>query len=411
MPNRMNAVLPSWLRVRGEFRERVEGFEGLGFEASRDDLYYLSRLRLDATVTPTKLLSFQVQAQDARVAKKTVGPTGTPFKAPFDLRQAFADVGNAQSKIGVRVGRQELAYGDQRLVGHLSWQNAARTFDAAKVSIRGDRVQLDLFGASVVRILDDDFDRSGSGNRFTGAYAVASSLVPKASVEPYVFWKRDRNLRSELSTVGSLNVTTIGVRWVGKLPANLEYNTDTAVQTGSLAGDEVRAWAGHYMLRSPAATTLALRASTEFNYASGDADPADGRRGTFDQLYPTGHDKYGLADQVGWRNIRHLRAGVEFTPLKRLPIVANYHSWWLNEKRDGLYSAAGALLARVAAGAASSHVGQEIDIQATRFVTPQLQLAAGYAHVLPGKFLRQATPGASSSHPYVMATYVFLAER
>ena len=411
MPNRMNTVLPSWLRVRGEFRERVEGVEGLGFEASRDDLYYLSRLRLDATVTPTKLLSFQVQAQDARVAKKTVGPTGTPFKAPFDLRQAFADVGNAQSKIGVRVGRQELAYGDQRLVGHLSWQNAARTFDAAKVSIRGDRVQLDLFGASVVRILDDDFDRSGSGNRFTGAYAVASSLIPKASVEPYVFWKRDRNLRSELSTVGSLNLTTIGVRWVGKLPANLEYNTDTAVQTGSLAGDEVRAWAGHYMLRSPAATTHALRASTEFNYASGDADPADGRRGTFDQLYPTGHDKYGLADQVGWRNIRHLRAGVEFTPLKHLPIVANYHSWWLNEKRDGLYSAAGALLARVAAGAASGPVGQEIDIQATRFVTPQLQLAAGYAHVLPGKFLRQATPGASSSHPYVMATYVFLAER
>jgi hypothetical protein len=26
-------------------------------------------------------------------------------------------------------GRQELVYGDQRLIGHVSWLNAARTFD------------------------------------------------------------------------------------------------------------------------------------------------------------------------------------------------------------------------------------------------------------------------------------------
>ena len=50
-------------------------------------------------------------------------------------------------------------------------------------------------------------------------------------------------------------------------------------------------------------------------------------------------------------------------------------------------------------------------VQVTRALTPQLQLAAGYAHIFTGDFLKQATPGASYSHPYVMATYVFLAER
>ena len=104
--NRVNEALPSWLRVRGEFRERMEGFDGSGFVEDRRDLYYLSRLRLNATVTPSRLLSFQVQAQDARVAKKTVGAVGTPFKAPFDVRMAFADVGAATSKVAVRVGRQ-----------------------------------------------------------------------------------------------------------------------------------------------------------------------------------------------------------------------------------------------------------------------------------------------------------------
>ena len=142
-----------------------------------------------------------------------------------------------------------------------------------------------------------------------------------------------------------------------------------------------------------------------------DESPADGKRGTFDQLYPTGHDKYGLADQVGWRNVHHVRAGVEASPWKKWQLGGNYHSWWLAEPRDGLYTAGGAQLARIATGAASRHVGQELDVQVSRALFPQLQVAAGYAHIFPGGFLKQATPGASYHAPYLMATYVFLADK
>jgi hypothetical protein len=40
-----------------------------------------------------------------------------------------------------------------------------------------------------------------------------------------------------------------------------------------------------------------------------------------------------------------------------------------------------------------------------------MQVSGGYAHIFPGAFLEQATPGASYSYPYVQVTYVFLAER
>ena len=70
------------------------------------------------------------------------------------------------------------------------------------------------------------------------------------------------------------------------------------------------------------------------------------------------------------------------------PITLNYHTYWLAQKRDGLYNAGGALLARVAAGAASAKVGQEIDVQVTRPLTPQLALAAGYSHLFAGPFLK-----------------------
>ena len=111
LPNRLNAVLPAWLRVRGEFRERMEGVDNAGFVSGRDDVFWLSRFRFNATMTPSQSLSFQIQVQDARVSQKDVGTTGTPFKAAFDLRMAFADLGASAGQATVRLGRQELAFG------------------------------------------------------------------------------------------------------------------------------------------------------------------------------------------------------------------------------------------------------------------------------------------------------------
>src|ERR687895_1371742 len=109
----------------------------------------------------------------------------------------------------------------------------------------------------------------------------------------------------------------------------------TARQTGGLGSDSIGAWAGHWRLGYTAAKLrYKPRFIGEYNYATGDSDPRDGRRGTFDILYPTPHDKYGLADQVGWKNIHHARAGLELTPFKGLPVSANYHSWWLAERTD-----------------------------------------------------------------------------
>jgi hypothetical protein len=410
-PNRANAVLPTWLRVRGEFRERVEGFQSSGFVDGRDDHYALSRVRVNATVTASKSLSFQANVQDARVADKTIGPTTAPFRGPFDLRAGFADIGDAKAPLAFRLGRQELAFGEQRLLGHLAWVNTGRTWDAARVILRAKSWQADVFGASLVRSLPDEFDRSGNGNRLAGVYATNPKLVPQAVVEPYVFWRRDVNLRSELTTVGNLSQTTMGVRVAGTLPARLDYGVEMAMQRGSLAADSVSAWAGHWQIRESLPGAGAVKLTSEYNFATGDDNPTDGSRQTFDQLYPTGHDKLGLADQVGWKNVHHLREGFEVSPFKATPVSLNYHSWWLAEKTDGLYAASGALLARVAGGAASAHVGQEVDVQVSRALTPQIQLAGGYAHIFTGAFLEQATPGASYSHPYVMVTYVFLAER
>ena len=265
------------------------------------------------------------------------------------------------------------------------------------MTVKSAPAQIDLFMASVVRILDGEFDKSGNGNRFAGAYVSSGRILPQGTAEPYLFWRRDINLRAETGPLDSLQQVTTGARLVGKLPARLDYNVEMAVQRGSLGPDSVRAWAGHWQIRETLKGSRTPHVTAEYNYASGDADPVDGIRGTFDQLYPTAHDKYGLADQVGWRNIHHARIGFDLTPIKATPISVNYHSYWLAEKRDALYAASGAVVARVPGGAASRRVGQEIDVQVAHPLTPHLALTAGYSYLAAGPFLKQATPGSPTA--------------
>jgi hypothetical protein len=411
-PNRFNELTPAWLTVRGEFRDRMEGGTNIGYADGRDDLYWLNRFRFDVNIKPRPDFAVVVQAQDARVLAKDVGPTSVPFRNPFDLRQAYADIGDAQKGVlSVRVGRQEMFFGEQRLVGHLNWVNAARSFDGVRATYHTSGFKLDAFATSVVRILDNEFDKSGNGNRFLGVYGSATNWIPKATVEPYMFWRHDTLQRDERGNLGNLSVATIGTRWVGKLPAGFDYGLEMAFQTGTLATDSVGAWAGHWIAGKTLGGPWKIRVAEEYNFASGDSNPSDGRRQTFDQLYPTGHDKLGLADQVGWRNIRDLRSIVELTPARGWPITGSVHSWWLADTHDALYNAGGAVVARVPGGAVGSRVGDEVDAQLSHALTPQVQLAAGIARVFPAEFLDRVTPGASYTYPFVMVTYVFLAAR
>ncbi|MEJ7605244.1 MAG: alginate export family protein [Bryobacteraceae bacterium] len=396
----LNAQLPGWLRFSGEYRARLEAVGGGNYREGNDDAYLLNRIRLNLRIQPTPWMKFTFQGQDARVFAKTLKPYGPPFQDRVDLRMAFVELGDSEKgSFALRGGRQELAFGEQRLVGHLNWLNTARTFDAVRATFRHNGYRLDAFAASVVNLRDGEFNRRQDGNNFHGLYGGIEKLVPNAVIEPYAFWRVGP---------GRLNFKTYGVRFAGKLPGNLDYGTEMAVQEGGFGSDEIGAWAGHYRLGyTLAKLRYKPRLISEYNYATGDKSPSDRKRGTFDILYPTPHDKYGLANQVGWKNIHHLRFGPELKLSSKVTITSNYHSWWLASATDGVYSATGNLIARVVSGTAGRHVGQEFDGQVFYTATRQLGLAAGFAHIFPGQFLKAATSGASYNYPYVMLGYAF----
>ncbi len=405
----LNAELPKWLQIGGEYRARVEGFTGGGFKVNTDDAYLLSRLRLNMTIRPESWLKFGFQAQDARVFWKNQSPAVPPYQDTFDLRQTYIEIGDVEkSRLSFRGGRQELAFGDERLIGNSNWTNTARSFDALRGTLRSGRYHIDLFAARVVKQQDGEFDWSTPGNNLYGAYGGVENLVPNSTMEPYFLWRRQSGLKTELGTGGNMNFGTVGVRWVGKLPASWDYAIEMDRQAGSLGSDTIGAWAGHWALGKTLPTRrLHPRIALEYNYASGDANARDGHRGTFDQLYATGHDKYGMDDQVGWKNIRNARISFETKPAKKWTAIARYDAWWLSDPHDGLYNAASALVVRVPNGSAGRFVGQELDGALAYNFSRQFQFGGGFGHIFPGTFLINATLGQSYNFPYATSTFVF----
>lgn len=405
----VNGDLPKWLRVGAEYRARVEGYTGGGFKPNSEDAYFLSRLRINMFLLPTSWLKFEFQGQDAHVFGKNQNPAVPPYQDSMDLRQAYVEFGDVEKKsLGIRAGRQELAFGDERLLGNANWLNTARSFDGLRGTIRHGGFRADLLAARVVKLQDGEFDWSTPGNNLYGIYGGIEQLVPGATVEPYFLWRRQSGRKTELGMPGVSNFGTVGMRWVGKLPANFDYGTEMDKQAGSLGTDMIRAWAGHWVLgKTLVNARFKPRVSVEYNYASGDRNPKDGTRGTFDQLYPTAHDKYGLADQVGWKNIRNARAGIELKLAKKCGWTGRYDAWWLADPHDALYSATSTVIASNTAGTAGRFVGQELDSVIAYTFSKYLQVGGGFGHIFPGTFLNKTTPGESYNFPYASTTLVF----
>lgn len=200
----INHGLPSWLVFGGEYRSRFEGYSGGSYKPNATDDYLLSRLKLDLTIRPTAWMKFFIEGMDSRALEKT--PAVPTYQNTWDIRQAYIELGDTEKDIfGLRVGRQELMYGDQRLIGISNWTNTERNFDAIRGTARYKGYRLDVFASSIVNPVTGAFDHHLQGNNLHGAYGGIDKLGPRMIIEPYVLWRLQHGVKNEENVVSKLN--------------------------------------------------------------------------------------------------------------------------------------------------------------------------------------------------------------
>lgn len=455
-----NAGLGGWdigvnIRVRADDKEEAGATDaGSNWDFSKrpqdDNQNQYSLLRVMPRVGYTRpWFSFLAEARssysfgDERYNPAAPGKGLSDSDGPLDLHQAYVQLGNLKEfPLTFRLGRQELAFGDQRLVGASRWGNNPRSFDALKVRWQNASVGVDLFTGSVVYVDDNAFNRSNPQDLLSGVYLNFPTISRKDLVEGYLF---ARNVERGIVTDDWAGIAaparfpapqdlyTAGVRFKSKpkaygswdytAEAMYQFGSRTAVAPGATVAAALAAkrldqsayafiaQGGYTWSSSKSAPRLALI----YSFASGDKDAADSDSQTFQNLLPSNHGLYGAMDLTGLQNLHDLRLQYTFKPVRALTLTVEGHVQYLARTTDYWYNAAGVPRnfagAPVGSGAGyrinpayDKQLGQELDVLAAWAVTRYALVEAGAAHYFRGDYIKESLRN-SGSHD---ASYAYL---
>ncbi|MDX2362302.1 MAG: alginate export family protein [Crocinitomicaceae bacterium] len=136
------------LTLSGEYRPRAEYRHGYKSVANggQADAFFIdqrTRLTLDYKV---KDYEFFFQLQDVRAWGSEPQLGYNDATNALTIHQAWAKI-NMKEHWGLKLGRQEISYDDQRIFGAVGWAQQARSHDAAILSYESDKFKLHVGAA------------------------------------------------------------------------------------------------------------------------------------------------------------------------------------------------------------------------------------------------------------------------
>lgn len=340
----------------------------------------------------------------------------------WDLQNIFVDVQVAErddKPVYVRVGRQELLYGSQRLVSPLDWANTRRNFEGIKLFSKGDTWDFDLFctrtvntatfGDGPVARFDNEFDSPNQNHLFSGFWSTYKGWKDQ-TIDLYWLWDWDSTFIAPRYARG--NRHTLATRWLGKKPVLDEccepwsawlVDIEGGYQFGDDFGKDVSAGfvtcgVGHSFSKLPWEPEIWMF----YDWASGDADQNDGRNNTFNQMYGLVHAYFGQIDNLARQNISDINAKVVLKPFKKTVVDLQYHYFDLATDNDVLYQITAQPLGVPGTG---QHVGEEFDIVTTYTFNPNFNVQLGYLYFWYGSFVDNNAPRGNAQQLYLQTTF------
>ncbi len=384
-----------------EERTRWEEKDGVTFGKAVNQQDMLSRIRFGIQVQPVEWLKFSAMGQDSRVAFYGV-PEPNTMRDTADLQEAYMEIlAQRKTGFGAVFGRQMLDYGESRVIGTPQWSNVARTYDTGRLYYRTKNARVEVLMVSPVKVLTDSFNNPDLGERIWGMYDTFSSVWQKASFDVYAL-RHSQNKIGGFTGTGTLGTDTFGGRLYGPLPGKFAYSMEGIGQMGHIGVFTQRAYA---WFANVSRKTGPLNLTAEYKGASG-TRLGDSNSGTYDQLSPANHDKFGHEDLFGWRNLKTYKSLATLSLTKRLALNVMYTNDWLFSASDSLYNSQGTSISISKKGTAGTHVGQELDTFATYKVGANT-FGAGFGHFFKGEFIMNTTSHINPRYFYIFQQYSF----
>jgi hypothetical protein len=414
------------LRARGEFYHHPVATSGidtavlgarLGTPLGMDHQWVAhERARLGLQVE-RGILSAGIVVQDARVAgfpsplhvESHTGPPSTRFHAAFleahstELHPSF-----------VRVGRQEIVWGEGRLLGLSDWFLVPRSLDAVRARWVVQQFDFEAFAALLTSpgSVPPEYARQAAANSTGGQTGSGVQLYGVSAmfhVEPLLHFEvagLARIARLPLpTTLLPSDTYVIDARVFGDR-AGLSYAAEFAYQIGRLAIVDRRpaigAWGATAHVDWQTTGWLRPKLSLSGSYATGDDGSKPGKLRAFDPILPDARAGLGQMGLFAWSNILDAALTVVTAPTDELRISVAYRHLHLADPRGAWFAASLAPVGQNTANDAS-FLGHELDASVGVSPLESLTIRAGYGALITGAGARAILAGRSNAGPSLLS--------
>ena len=376
------------LTVGGQIRPRTEFRNPVG---NGHDVFTSMRARLNVTAALDQDVKVFIQLQDVRLWGEETN-TFTDYNADnFDFHQAYMDIKDmGGSAISLRIGRQAIGLGGQRIIGAVEWAQQGRAFDGVLATVKTQWGQVQGVGVR----LSDTTAEGISGNAYLAAlYATASGTSTSADFYGIYHHVSPTGVNRSDNT----RLWTLGARIYGE-KSNWIYRAEGSFQTGERRGPNGSA----FMFGGRLGTTLGKSSLTLwYDYLSGDGNFKDSKWKSFDTLFATNHKYYGFADLFLNIPVHTQNRGLQDFALKisvplddeeQWRLAADAHVFFLAQKID----------------LDSGHLADELDLTLSYQYSDHVAFATGYTIAVPRDAIKALGRLNENMHwAYVMSNVSF----
>ncbi|TRX16153.1 hypothetical protein FNW17_14810 [Flavobacterium franklandianum] len=392
--------------LTGQLRPRTELREGQGtLQKNGDDaaLHISQRTRLNAGYTGYRFKVFMA-LQDVRVwgqDQSSINRTTTDANDGLMLHEAWGEIflNDTVSKIknlSLKIGRQEISYDDQKVIGALDWLQQARRHDAIVLKFANKGWIADIGAAfnqnsekTVGTLYNGIPTTYGAGTNGIGTmyksfqYAYVGKKFFFGDLS-FLFFKDDFN---KYTTVAAVKTPVQGV-W-SRTTTGLFYNVNPTRKinlAGSYYYQGGRNKDGRILSANLASITSTVQVSRKLfvgpgiDYLSGTdgtkAVTTDSRSNLFDPLYGTPHKFWGgmdyfyVASGFGNQGLMNYFFKAKYNAKDKLTLFAELHGF---ESANKVSNGTG--------GTRTSYLGTELDLKMSYNFTKLINIEAGYSYM------------------------------
>ncbi len=358
----------TWV-INGQVRHRYS-MNGKDFNGDTGTLNMNElRTRLGVKFMPSEDITGFVQIQDARVMGTETSTLFDGSADALDAHQAYAQINNLfDMPLTMKVGRMEIALGNQRLIGSVGWHNIGRSFDGLVFTYAQDGTAIHFFNLKAA----ETFAASDVGDvEAMGAWADFNANE-NTRVQGYGIW--DRVVGS-----GRHSRITIGTQVDIKMD-NLSATGEFAYQTGQASSTVDYAAMMFAVNGTMNMNGTALSAGVD--YLSGQDDPIDDEINIFSTLFATNHKFYGMMDYflgTPYSGLMDIHAKASFSLNEKTKVSGAFHNFNTIEGSE-------------------TEIGNEIDLVVNHKYNKVVTFQGGLGYFLQGKLME--SPGAKDNSTF-----------